>query len=464
MYNHTAEIIKIYYDHFEILKYYHVVWDWYIKDINLIGFIAAILILIVWFIYLIKLSFFSSIKWPYVLTILVLGMISSFLTFLISDVFHFTFDFWEGNDRGFNLLFYSIFGIGAVEELVKILPLLVILLVSRKKLQPFEYLLFASISALGFAFVENLLYFNGEQFGHIIHGRALTAAVGHMIDSSIFAYGLMLAAYRKKHHILYYFTLYWFYSVLAHGLYDYFIFAQLLFFFFAFFFLIARVWNTLINNSLNNSENSKYTKNFKTKNIQFFLAFSLTAILMFEYVIVGTLENADMANLRLISAAFSGSFLIMFLGSKLTTIDLIKGHWKKVDFSINPLTDDVVSQNFIGQKIFLRSYYIDDGLVIYFPDGVDGVIVNRVVLRNKPATFFMDHVDPDWFLVKLRKPLKDEQFNNSQVLIKLKEPYSSLNIAKPIMVSLLLIPKKLPRPKTMRKNFTSLGWAFLEGR
>ncbi|MDW3194695.1 MAG: PrsW family glutamic-type intramembrane protease [Cytophagales bacterium] len=445
---------------FNISGYYGTIFTFFVQDINPIGILAAFLILMVWFRFVTQLAFFQQLRSKELIACLVLGMGFAFLTFLLSDLLR----QWSGDSEFWNTFTWSVIGIGAIEELVKIIPLLIIMVVIKRKLEAYEYILFASISALGFGFSENLLYFDGT-YGNIITGRALTAAVGHMIDSSIFAYGFVLANFKYKNlNNIVAFFIFWGLAALVHGLYDYWIFAELYLFFFFFLLLIIRVWNTVLNNSLNNSKGFTYSSNFNTKRLQFYLAISLSVIIMFEYIVTGAQLGRDEANSFLISAFFSGAFLIAFLGSKLSSLNLIKDYWGKINYSINPFTDDIVTQNFVHQKVQLGTYYSDQGLVEYFPAGVLGKITSRVVLQNRAPTFFMSNDDSGWFLVKLAKPLDEPGFRKDRVLIQFKDHYSSLNDQRKFIVKLLLIPEKITKIAgyPARKDFESLGWVFLE--
>ncbi len=444
----------------DILGYYITIFTSFLSEINPIGILAALLILLVWFRFVTKLAFFQQLRKMELVACLILGIGFAFLTFLLSDALQ----YWSGDSEFWNTFTWSVIGIGAIEELVKIIPLLILMLLIKRKMEAYEYILFASISALGFGFSENLLYFDGT-YGSIITGRALTAAVGHMIDSSIFAYGFVLAKFKYKHlHPIVAFFIFWALAALVHGLYDYWIFAELYLFFFFFLLLIIRVWNTVLNNSLNNSKGFTYSSNFNTKRLQFYLAISLTAIIMFEYLVTGAQIGKAEANSFLLSAFFSGGFLIAFLGSKLSSLNLIKNYWGKINYSINPFTDDIVTQNFVHQKIFLSTYYADQGLVEYFPNGVVGKINSRAILQNRAPTFFMSNDDSGWFLVKLARPLEEHGFRKDKVLVQFKDQYSSLNDQKRFIVKLLLIPEKITRigGYPARKDFESLGWVFLE--
>ena len=92
----------------------------------------------------------------------------------------------ESWDEFFNDFIYCILGIGAIEELMKIIPLFLVMFFSKQLKEPIDYVVFASISALGFAFIENLIYFD-EAGLKTIQGRSLSSTVTHMFNSSLIA-------------------------------------------------------------------------------------------------------------------------------------------------------------------------------------------------------------------------------------------------------------------------------------
>ena len=161
------------------------------------------------------------------------------------------------NGQVLNDLLYCIIGIGVIEELVKIIPVILILKYTRAINEPVDYLIYGSVSALGFAFAENLLYFNsyGPQ---IIMGGALTAVIFHMFLTSLAAYGLMLKKYKSSKGILTDFMKYFLLAAIIHGVYDFWLinptvhrFALLSIIILVF---CLSFFNTLISNALSNSE------------------------------------------------------------------------------------------------------------------------------------------------------------------------------------------------------------------
>ena len=87
----------------------------------------------------------------------------TFLVYPISDFFELTFNLQMKGDFYHDLIYSSVV-IGFVEELVKIIPFLLLLKFFKFIDEPYDYILYASSSALGFAFMENMIYFEDYQF------------------------------------------------------------------------------------------------------------------------------------------------------------------------------------------------------------------------------------------------------------------------------------------------------------
>lgn len=111
---------------------------------------------------------------------------------------------WFEERTGFTLTgdhwndwWYCVGVIGGIEELAKLLPLLFVWRLTRQVNEPFDFILYASVSALGFAFVENTGYLRATNLEAVM-GRALMASVAHMFFSSIPAYALAMHAHRRE--------------------------------------------------------------------------------------------------------------------------------------------------------------------------------------------------------------------------------------------------------------------------
>ncbi len=130
------------------------------------------------------LDFFRPEKWSRLLLFFFLGGLSVLIPVFLPVYIG------EGQDE-LGILKHHLFQVALVEELSKILPLIVFLLVRPRFFtdQP-DYLVCAAASGLGFGFVENVLYaLEGGVF--LLHFRDIVNMVFHAFLSGIAAYGLM---------------------------------------------------------------------------------------------------------------------------------------------------------------------------------------------------------------------------------------------------------------------------------
>jgi protease PrsW len=304
------------------------------------GLVASILVLAVWFFYLRKLDVFEPEKYRYMLLVLGGGMLCAELCTLLYDVANCSFGFNIG--RGMlNDLLYCIFAIGLIEEAVKVIPFLLILKYSKELNEPVDYVIYASVSALGFAFVENLLYFNESGLSSIT-GRAFTAVLLHMSMSTFAVYGLVYTKYiRKDNRPVLWMGLSFTAAVLVHGLYDFWLIADVQehYRLFAIIILIAATWkfSTIIKNSLSISA-FNMEKKARVLHLTRYLAYSLTAIILLQYILIGVQHGALRANINMLQSVSAFYFLLFVLIMTMGSIQLSPGNntAKPQDAGIKP--------------------------------------------------------------------------------------------------------------------------------
>jgi RsiW-degrading membrane proteinase PrsW (M82 family)/Mor family transcriptional regulator len=122
-----------------------------------------------------------------------------------------------------NDFIYAIFGVGATEELSKLLGVLVVFQILKKRInEPVDYLVFAGLVALGFSIRENFIYYNnyGSQ---IASGRTIISCLVHIINTSICVYGIYRYRIFNKGNPLFNATLAISLAIVSHGLFDFFL-------------------------------------------------------------------------------------------------------------------------------------------------------------------------------------------------------------------------------------------------
>ena len=157
--------------------------------------VFALLISWIWVDYFRMIDIFQREKLPKIIAIFLLGA-SSVLLVLLAHEYVLDHIRFELNGNLLNDFLFATFRVGLLEELCKIVPFLVLFITFRSTFkEPLDYVIYICISALGFSAAENVLYFQNHG-ADIIIGRSILSSVGHMIDTSVFAYGIIL--YQRK--------------------------------------------------------------------------------------------------------------------------------------------------------------------------------------------------------------------------------------------------------------------------
>ncbi|MFK7972637.1 MAG: PrsW family glutamic-type intramembrane protease [Bacteroidia bacterium] len=292
------------------------------------GFLAALLVTAVWLAYLLQLHIFSAGSRRFIAFAFGLGMLMSVATYIMSDFQHFTLGL-EPSGGWLASWLYHVCAIGLIEEFAKILPLLLIIQFRRSVREPYDLILYACTSALGFAFIENGLYYDGQHL-HIIHARAMTAVVGHMFQASLIAYTLAWRHIRaRRFHPWLVFAGGLILAGIWHGSANFFLHQGLRLPYLVQLTLGLYLWTLFINNTLNASPFFDNRLQLSPRRLMSFVMLGLTAILVFEYLLAAYHFGPDEANMQLKKAALSGSFLIVLLAFMLSRFRLKQGFWRR---------------------------------------------------------------------------------------------------------------------------------------
>ena len=229
------------------------------------------------------------------------------------------------NGTYLNDLLYYVLAVGLIEESLKVLPVLLVVGLTRAIDQPVDYIIYGSISALGFAFMENLLP-GAEWRPGIISSRALGGVILHMTVTSLIMYGLFYSRYRVKKKPLRYFLLAFGAACVLHGFFD---------------FSAARGWGVLgflimiycirqygifINGALNLSERNPDQPQRKFQLTEY-LCYSLAAIIMLQYVMSAVKYGPSNANSGFLWTAFFSYFWLCVILVNFGSFDIRKRQW-----------------------------------------------------------------------------------------------------------------------------------------
>lgn len=463
---------KLFFMDGEFFSYLRVLFAHY-RGINFWGFVAALLIMISWVLFLRKVDVYESEKWKLIGATVVMGMLGSTLVFPVSDFFNMIAGF-SLNGEIMNDFLYSFIGIGMVEEFVKILPLLIMLRYTKAINEPFDYILYASLSALGFAFVENLLYFTEENL-EIIHGRALIAVVSHMFDSALIAYGLMLNRYKRHYNPYLNLIIFFILASLSHGFYDFWLINDavnsLSIISFVLAFIQIQLFNIFMNNALNHSGFYDRSKSLDNELLRNYLISALAAVLMLEYVALAIRWSPDRANDELLTSLATGTWIILFLSRTLSRFKLTKGIWAPVSPYINNSDrDDFTLEN--GLSINLDRMTSNDLTDAYLPN--QGKINKKLTVSGEPFWYLVDLELPAEDLskcnheneIRLVKPGQVETYLLDKIIIRTKDPRSPLSMSNTNIFGIYLIPDNLnlDRQDLERTEMIFCGWTIIRLR
>ena len=409
------------------------------------SYIAAILIFLIYLFYFRYIDIYEHEPWKYILFTFFAGIVFADFGLVFYD-FTAVIVGWQLNDGIINDFLYSILVIGGIEELVKIIPLILLLRFTKIVNEPVDYIVYGGVAALGFAFSENIMYF--DRLGaSVILGRALTAVVLHTSLTGIVAYGFVLRDYRKKElaPLKMYFI-----AMLFHGLYDFFLInphahsLMLL----SYFILFASIstFNHIISNTLSNSPYYNKSIHIEVRKIQFLLIGGIAGIFIIQFILLNITESFASAKDSIISSLIATGLLLPALVVGFGSIDLHPKRWKSIrlPFILKRIVIDKEDNNLVGTRLQFSPMTKNRLMQEYFPN--TGEIYQQS----------MDSKNRLWFYVRLGILANNPNFNNKHIVIRSKFGNELLNVHQTIgMARIYLINKRNKKPEF-------IGWASVE--
>lgn len=234
----------------------------------------------------------------------------------------------------------SVINIGLVEEVTKMIPFLLAIVLFKKQLkEPIDYIIFACVAALGFAMVENYLYLKSEG-GRVFIMRAVLPTISHMFNSSLVAYGIVRYKFHpSKPHILS-IGLYLILAAVSHGLYDFWLIfpgslewnMQLVTVFY--FFITVSWFATILNNSTNNSSYFTYGMAIRSNYVTKRLLLYYFVVIVVQLIFVGSEEGFIISFVLFFPFMTLYGITIGIICVRLSRFKLIKARWFKLKIEL----------------------------------------------------------------------------------------------------------------------------------
>ncbi len=339
---------RIYFEDHEFARFFKLKFRTLLGGISFWGLSGGIAILLVWLYVLSAFGRVSEIRLKQLLIPLIGGAIASVLSWWLYAQYRYGFGFTL-NGNLVNDFIFSVAGIGVIEELVKLIPFLLILWFTNIIKKPIDYIIVASACGLGFAVFENLLYISGYGLD-VIHSRALTSSIYHMACSGIVAYGFILCKYKWKNQywlIPAFFIL----AAIAHGFYDFWLLNDhvkgytiiTLFFYLS----LILVYYSFIGNALNQTvgeSEPEVMQRFDAVRITSVFAGAMILLFAFEYIATTVVYGTRFGNSSLLKAFLAGGYLVFFLSIRISRLRIEPQRWRKIDFLSGILPSQIAGE------------------------------------------------------------------------------------------------------------------------
>lgn len=293
------------------------------------------------------------------------------LVFLMNDLLlnslgmHLTGIWWKD-------FLYTTFKIGALEELAKFSGFgLFYLLFKRVITEPIDVLAYVATAALGFSAVENVLYFN--KFGaSIIDGRAVLSTVGHMFDTALIGYGLVIVKFVYQNQRKWVLLLYWLMASVAHGIYDFTLMYEPLgnagiWILLIYFFVCIELFATMLNNAVNNSKYFTYTKVINPSSVALKLfGYYLVLFVIQDAVLLLDVSFSEALQKFGSTLLFTGIIITITI-IRMSRFKLIPGRWSSLrlslPFSIIAASPTSMYPMFVGLRIQINGESLDETML-----------------------------------------------------------------------------------------------------
>ncbi len=430
--------------------------------------LIALFIAWIWVDYFLRIDIFERESLKYYIFIFLLGGVSV----LVVNFMHWlTNSFWgfSLNGKFLNDFAFSVFQIGALEEFSKILPFVVFYFIFKKQLnEPVDYLAYICTAALGFSAVENVLYF--YNYGpEIINGRAILSSVGHMFNTAIFAYGIILYKFKYKKNGVLIIIVAFFAASLSHGFYDFWLIYEktndggwivtMLYFL-----ITISIFATILNNSLNNSLYFTYKRVIPSNKIAIRLLTYYGVVFVLQFFIIGFVKDWGSAFGNVIGALYTMGFIVFVATVRLSRFKLIKNRWQRIKVEM-PFTITPRGAGFYGLDI--RGESSDESKINVFYE--EYFYLKPINSCRTDAKTYIAYIDKKIFLndetsLFRAKVFLDEELNDFDIVyISLKK--CGLTITKNknqiLMVSKYDGVEEIDDFKLKIKDFKFVEWAVM---
>lgn len=293
---------------------------------------AAILAVVMWMDYYRRIDVFEPEQYWYLIVAMIIGAASPFLSLKLYAFFN-NIGLHQNGDLLHDLI-YTVLVVGLNEEFSKLLAVLLVFMMLRKQLNDaIDYFIYAGLCALGFALVENFIYFENHGL-NILSARSFYSVLEHLINTTLIVYGLYRKKLFNKGKTLVNAALAICMAVASHGLFDYFLglpnFARLNAMISTLIYLIGiNFWVQMLNNANNYSSRFNYHKIEASSRLVKRLVIWYTLTLFFTFLFNLLFEPVYAAK-ALLQSVLSDGLIFLLVIIRVSRFSLIKGDYERI--------------------------------------------------------------------------------------------------------------------------------------
>jgi len=419
--------------------------QYFFRDISFLGLLIALCIFTLWlyYLYYINIYNYTSLK-----NISIALIIIALTNIILSLFFKASFEIIISNTttfQNFPTWFQYIWEIGFITEFVKIAPVLFILGFTKLIKDPFDYILYACLSALTFSFFENLntfnAYSNGLYFYEASIGTIMQLSFSSIaISGFVYNFSIENKFLKSLSHLVFFLT-----ASTLHGFYMYYFATFSLFgliFEISLFFFLMYYFQILANNAINFSSKFSHYKTFSFYHLKCFLILGLSALFAFEYLNIGLTRSAQAADHFLMHNFLYASLINYLVSSVFFNFDFVKKYWKGFTIfdrdaessiyrtgafalldlvSLRALFASKTAQNYVGYSVLLEPYDYNKNLIKNFSGIRKAKIIDRKIIVPFVNSSDSSQGDPFWFVIKLEDPINLGTTNKQYFLMRFRE-------------------------------------------
>ncbi len=399
---------------------------------DILGYLGVIIGILVWLLFLFKLLFITHKKWKIIIALFIFSSLFTGFVYPISEFFWWFLPkigiHWTKIDFGYNFLV-----IGVVEEVVKMIPWLITYFLFKKNFKrSVHFIMLPIVSALAFAFSENLIYINSQDYNLIFVRSTMCIAV-HVACSATIGYMLFLSRTKRI-------SLHWSISILIgvliaatlHGAYDYYIHIFRSLVAIVIYFLSIHIFILMMNNVINVSNIVHRDSNTIIRQNGFTFLIGLFVVFLAMYFIIGIEFGYHRANYLLITNIMIVLFSSIYLFFMFSRISIQPGIVNQ--FTFNYLVGQFFSG---GGKISSEINYLNKKYKLFAAKS------NPYVGAQLPIVVtVVDYVtvqdDNEWVLIKFEHEISVQDCHKRYALLRVKNRDQELFMDK-VEVMLLMI-------------------------